>query len=52
MAGRCESQSGIKISPGSKRRLCVPFEVPANRKVKTFQFTLDSGSATTPASGG
>lgn len=35
--------SDAKISPGSQQQGCLPFEVPGNAKLKTFQFTLDSG---------
>lgn len=31
------------ISAGSIRQGCIPFEVPKGQKVKTIQFTLDSG---------
>jgi len=43
--GPCAGQfaSSAKISPGSKRKGCIPFEVPKGKKVKTFQFSLDSG---------
>jgi hypothetical protein len=43
--GPCASgfESQATIAPGSTRRGCIPFEVPANAKVKTVQFTLDSG---------
>jgi len=34
--------SAVKISPGSRRQGCIPFEVPKGR-LKTFQFSLDSG---------
>lgn len=35
--------SNATISPGSRRRGCIPFEVPRGARVKTFQFALDSG---------
>jgi Domain of unknown function (DUF4352) len=41
--GTCRLQAAIKIAPGAKRRICVPFEVPSKQKLKTLQFTLDSG---------
>lgn len=37
--------SGVKISPGSRRKGCIVFEVPRANKIKAFQFTLDSGFA-------
>lgn len=41
--GACELQSAIKIAPGAKRRLCLPFEISDRQRPKTFQLTLDSG---------
>jgi hypothetical protein len=43
--GPCGGQaaSSTTISPGAKRNLCIPFEVGKKRKLKTFQFSLDSG---------
>jgi hypothetical protein len=35
--------SSAKIAPGARRQGCIPFEVSGHKKVKTFQFTLDSG---------
>ncbi len=37
--------SSVKISPGARRKGCIVFEVPRANKIKTFQFTLDSGFA-------
>lgn len=45
VGGPCSSDFGssAKISPGGKRRGCIPFEVSKGVKLKTFQFTLASG---------
>jgi hypothetical protein len=44
-AGICKSgfDSDIRVSPGSKRRGCIPFEIPETQDPKTFQFGPDSG---------
>jgi hypothetical protein len=37
--GECEkSLNVVNLSPGSKRRGCIPFQVPKSQKAKTFQF--------------
>lgn len=41
--GPCSEFFGVTIAPGSKRRGCIPFDVPAKAKITEFQFTLDSG---------
>lgn len=46
--GPCASNgfaSDARISPGSKRKGCIPFEITSSRKPKGFQFALDSGFA-------
>jgi hypothetical protein len=46
--GPCASggfASDARISPGSKRKGCIPFEITTSRKPKGFQFALDSGFA-------
>jgi hypothetical protein len=46
--GVCASNgfaSDARISPGAKRKGCIPFEISTSRKPKTFQFALDSGFA-------
>lgn len=35
--------SSAKIAPGASRVGCIPFEVAAGKRIKTFQFTLNSG---------
>lgn len=47
MEGECSSSfaSSVKLAPGASRVGCIPFDVPAGKKLKTFQFTLDSGFA-------
>jgi hypothetical protein len=42
-SGSCELPVNVKIAPGAKRRVCIPFDVPKSVKPKMFQFTLDSG---------
>lgn len=41
--GICGEFNSVTIAPGSKRRGCIPFEVPKNVKLSEFEFTLDSG---------
>ena len=41
--GSCNVPGGVKIAPGGKRRICIPFEIGKHRRGKTFQLTLDSG---------
>ncbi len=45
LEGACAAgfASDAKIAPGSQQQGCIPFEAPAGAKLKTFQFTLDSG---------
>lgn len=45
--GQCSSNFGsdLKLAPGDTRAGCIPFEVPSNARLRTFQFTLDSGFA-------
>ena len=43
--GSCESPSTVTIAPGDRRVVCIPFEIPAEQRGKTFQFALDSGFA-------
>ncbi len=35
--------SDVKIAPGDTRAGCVPFEVPSGVRLRSFQFTPDSG---------
>lgn len=42
-SGVCEIPGGVKISPGNRRRVCLPFEMAPSVKPKQFQFALDSG---------
>ena len=37
--------SDVKIAAGDKRAGCVPFEVPAGKRLRSFQFTPNSGFA-------
>ena len=43
--GSCESPSTVTIAPGDTRVVCIPFEIPAAQRGRTFQFALDSGFA-------
>ncbi len=45
--GECSGSfaSSVKLAPGASRVGCIPFDVPAGKRLKTFQFTLDSGFA-------
>lgn len=45
VGGNCEDPGHLNISPGDTRVLCLPFEMPAAQRGRTFQFTLDSGFA-------
>lgn len=42
-SGPCAEFNTATIAPGSKRRGCLPFEVPTKAKLSEFEFTLDSG---------
>ena len=37
--------SDVKIAPGDHRNGCIAFEVPARKRLRSFQFTGDSGFA-------
>ena len=41
----CQDPSTIRIAPGAKRRLCVPFEIPRGSSPKTFQFTFQTSTS-------
>ena len=45
--GECSGEFGgsVRLSPGSKRRGCLPFEVRDGRDPQEFQFALNSGFA-------
>lgn len=42
----CVDPSTIKVVPGAKRRLCVPFEIKRGATPKTFQFTFETSTST------
>lgn len=45
--GPCAGNFGsdVKIAAGDKRVGCIPFEVPAGKRLRSFQFTPNSGFA-------
>lgn len=45
--GDCSGSFGsdVKIAPGDTRAGCIPFEVPSAARLRSFQFTPDSGFA-------